>query len=260
MLPAPRQARRKLPNWVVLLVVLATGAFTVWAMSETRLRGPVVAWEHAHAAVDGVWGAEPPDPSALEHFGKPVASALGIPPIVGGTPLAHADRGVCTSCHAVVGPQGGAVPGISATSTMTHEYRGICSNCHQFRGAASRASGSPMLPATPIAQAPSEAEWLGLEIGPAPQGVVIQGVEGLAARRGVLPSDHVASLNGIPIRSIADFLRATQNGMLAQGTLIVLRGGRRLAFELGANAETPPPAPPPPPAAPLVGGPAEVQF
>ena len=86
---------------------------------------------------------------------------------------------------------------------------------------------------------------MGLEVGPDPQGAVVKAVEATARRLGVQANDLVSSINGMPIRSVADFVQATQNGGLSQGVLIVVRNGQRLAFDFSQTA-----APSPPPVAP----------
>jgi S1-C subfamily serine protease len=88
---------------------------------------------------------------------------------------------------------------------------------------------------------PTEAEWQGLEVAPSPQGVLVAGAEGNAMRAGVLAGDLVASVNGASVASMADFVSATQNGLLAQGTIIVRRNGQRLAFELSSSPRNPAP-------------------
>jgi S1-C subfamily serine protease len=95
---------------------------------------------------------------------------------------------------------------------------------------------------TPRAMGPNEAEWRGLEVRPAATGVVVTNADGTAARMGLQPGDRVASVNGVQIRTMADFVGATQNGDLPQGTIIVGRDGQRLAFELSrAPANQAPP-------------------
>jgi hypothetical protein len=247
--------KRALPPWLVVVVVLVTGGFTVWAMSMTGFRGPSAAWDQAHEVVDGVWGEEhTPRHSqpalwgaqpGMGSNGKQVAALPGVPPIVGGVRSTHPDRGVCTNCHAVIAPQGGAIPSLNSLSASTHEFRGVCSNCHLFGIAGP--TPAARLAAAPAAGAPAikEAEWLGLEVAPSAEGVTVQGAEGLSARRGVLANDVIGSINAIPIASMSDFVRATQNGALAQGTLIVSRAGQRLAFELAPSTPPLPLAVPP---------------
>ncbi len=140
---------------------------------------------------------------------------------------------------------------------MTHEFRGVCVNCHQVTLSAAgsvMAAAAPLAPAAPAPPAaprqPSEAEWQGLEVGPGTSGVVVNGAEAAAGRRGLLAGDAVVSINGTPIRSMLDFVEVTQKGKLAVGTVIVDRKGQRLAFELGQPPSTgpapqvPPPSPP----------------
>lgn len=284
--------RRQLPHWLVALVVLLTGAFTMWAMSMTKLRGPTLAWEQAHNMVDDVWGqhdsapvpqlaptwtAAPPawttTPPAPRSGGpRQVAGFPGVPAITAGARRIHADRGVCTNCHTVLTAQGARVPSITSLSVMPHAYRGVCSNCHEFTfgtAAASRPVArvipgtAAIAPPAPAKKQPTEAEWQGMELAPTARGVVVAGVEGVAAQRGVLVDDVVASVNGVATPTMADFVAVTRNGKLRAGTMIVRRAGQRLAFELGAKPATTPQAPPPgtnflPPRSPV--GPQQAQF
>jgi hypothetical protein len=177
----------------------------------------------------------------------PVAAQPGVPTILWGTPIGHGDRGPCTNCHGVVMPQGMPVPAISALSVMPHAYRGVCNNCHEVRvmplGApvAGVITVPPMdaMAGAPPKRAPTEAEWMGLEVGVAPQGVLVNGVEATAKRAGMRVGDLISSINGIPITTVADFVAVTQNGKLAQGAVIARREGQRLAFELARGGQPP---------------------
>jgi hypothetical protein len=60
---------------------------------------------------------------------KPAAIS-GAPTIGWGTPIGHADRGPCTTCHRLVSHEGERLPAISALSPLPHEFRGVCNNCH----------------------------------------------------------------------------------------------------------------------------------
>jgi hypothetical protein len=141
-------------------------------------------------------------------------------------------------------PQGMPVPAISALSVMPHAYRGVCNNCHEVKvmplgapvaGVITVPPNAAMAGATPK-RPPTEAEWLGLEVGVAPQGVLVNGVEGLAKRGGMRVGDVIASINAVPVDTVADFVAVTQNGGLTQGAVIARREGQRLAFELGPRA------------------------
>jgi hypothetical protein len=259
---------KRLPTWVVALVLLVTGGLTALAMWTTKMRGPGLAWDSAQQAAESVWsdvasqpqavspgwGAVQSDPSGAA--ASQVAAFPTIPSVIAGTAPIHVDRGVCTNCHSVFTRQGQPVPTITSMSVMTHEYRGVCSNCHQFASGLGAGSGSvvagtavappaaasPPPPAPPAARPLTEAEWQGLEVGPSTQGgVVVNGAEGTAGRMGLARGDLVSSINAIAVRSMTDFDNATQKGGLAQGTIIVLRNGQRLAFELGTGTAAPAP-------------------
>jgi S1-C subfamily serine protease len=247
--------RKPLPRWVVVFVILAAAGITVVAMSMSGMRGPALAWERANQSIETAWFGQTPDETGGLVVGAaapsdpalPVAAAITAPVIIAGAPMPHADRGVCTGCHSTVTPAGTAVPAIRSSSVMTHEYRGVCANCHQMRSSALPGFGSPVAavqvpggPPAANARQPTEAEWQGLEVGPSAGGVVINGVEGAAQRAGVLAGDVVSSVNAVPVASVAEFLKVTDNGVLAQGTVIVRRGAQRLAFELGAAGGTQP--------------------
>jgi len=186
----------------------------------------------------------------------PVAAQPGVPVIIWGTPIGHGDRGPCTNCHSVVFPQGMPVPAISALSVMPHAYRGVCNNCHEVKVMPLGAPVAGMITVPPAGgmagnapkamRAPTEAEWMGLEVGVAAQGVLVNGVEGMAKRAGMRVGDVIASINAVPVRTVADFVAVTQNGGLMQGTVIARREGQRLAFELGPREGQQPQAQPQP--------------
>jgi hypothetical protein len=277
---APKNDSKKkvLPRWLVMLVVLATGGITAAALSVTGLKGPAIAWDRANKSISGVWapnGGVPTDPATLQSATLPVAQPIaaqpvaqppivaqpvalpGAPVIVWGTPIGHGDRGPCTNCHNVVFPQGTPMPAITSLSSMPHEFRGVCNNCHQIRVGRlglTPVAGVPMggnampavmgaVPGAPnmmAARQPNEAEWRGLEVNAAAQAVLVNGVDGVAKRAGIKVGDIITSVNAIPVRTVADFVRATENGQLTQGTVIVKRDGQRLAFEIGPRNANPP--------------------
>jgi hypothetical protein len=277
---------RELPRMVVVLVVIATGAATVWAATKMGPLGPYTSWERAQQAVQQVWSRpaqgvqmpaaqaappvgvspangfapqrawgsvpvqSPPEsppsaalPDAL--FGSPEGAAArtvglpGVPAILWGTPRPHRDRGPCTNCHTVATGDGQRVPTIFSFSAMPHEYRGVCNNCHQisvsgFGGnlVAGIRAAEPLNDPRLMQAAPNEAEWRGMEVRAGAEGVVVVKADGTAAVAGVQAGDVVESINGVPVRSIADFAQVTENGELRQGTMISSRTGQRVAFEL----------------------------
>jgi hypothetical protein len=249
--PVNVDERKPLPRWLVVPLIVASAAVTVAAMSMTGLRGPAVAWERANHGIEQAWFGEqsPPQPTPPGDAILPVAGSPAVPTIVAGAVMTHADRGVCTACHAIVSLQGTPVPAINSLSSMPHAFRGVCSNCHVARPArtafASPVAGTPVSPppAAPPAAAVTEGEWQGLEVSAGPTGVVIRSAEGSAGLVGIRAGDVVTSINALPVQSVADFVRITQGGALAQAALIVRRGGQRLAFELGGMQNPAPPAP-----------------
>ena len=263
---SPLPKPQPLPRWLIGTAVLVAATVTAGAMWMTRFRGPQMAWDAAHAAVEGAWGEPwehaaspnlPADPGWTGNPAKTVAGAAVVPTIVAAAPIPHVDRGACTTCHSVVSSLGRPIPTIRSYSAMPHEFRGICVNCHQVTVAATgnMVAGTAPLAQPPAAPAqaapaqtpprqPAEGEWQGLEVGPSPYGVLVNGAEAAAGRRGLAAGDLVVSINGALIRSMLDFVEVTQKGRLPQGTVIVDRKGQRLAFELGQA-----PAPPAPHAA-----------
>jgi hypothetical protein len=249
----------------VLGAIVVTAVVTAWAMSETGLAGPLMSWERAEEAVEQVWAGSPAQgrpaavttmPAAAGGVGaaRTVAALPGVPPIVSGAVATHADRGTCTTCHAVTTAQGAPVPSIGSNAIMPHGFRGICGNCHQVTSGpgvvGNAVAGMTSMPPTGSAfgaQAsppPNEAEWNGLEVSGAVQGVVVASAEGTSALTGIQRGDVVVSINGLPVRTVADFAQVTQNGTLPQGAMIVQRNGQRLAVELGASAGAAPTAGP----------------
>jgi S1-C subfamily serine protease len=106
-------------------------------------------------------------------------------------------------------------------------------------GIASMPAAAPGVGAQ-TAPPPTEAEWNGLEVSGSAQGVIVAAAEGTSAQTGVQKGDVVVSVNGLPVRTVADFANVTQNGTLPQGAMIVQRNGQRLAVELGAAAAAAP--------------------
>jgi len=226
---SPLPKPQPLPRWLIGAAVLVAGVATAGAMWMTRFKGPQMAWDAAHAAVEGAWGEPwehaaspnlPADPGWTGNPVQPVAGAAVTPTIVAGSPMVHVDRGACTTCHSVVSSLGKPIVGIRSYSTMPHEFRGICVNCHQVTvpatgnmvaGAAPLAQ-PPAAPAQTPPRQPSEAEWQGLEVGPSPYGVLVNGAEAAAGRRGLAAGDLVVSINGAPIRTMLEFSRSRRKG------------------------------------------------
>jgi hypothetical protein len=213
---------------------------------QPALASPATALAAAQPQQMGQPQAQPSTPlgTVLPSPVVPVAAQPGVPVIIWGTPIGHGDRGPCTNCHGVIMPQGMPVPAISALSVMPHAYRGVCNNCHEVKV---MPLGAPVagvitvppqgaMAGNPPKRAPTEPEWLGLEVGVAAQGVLVNGVEGMAKRAGMRVGDVIASINAVPVDTVADFVAVTQNGGLTQGAVIARREGQRLAFELGPRA------------------------
>jgi hypothetical protein len=92
------------PPWLVVLVVVVTGAITAVVLTAAGFPRPTAARD------------------------RPAMS--GAPIIVWGTPIGHADRGACTDCHRVASREGERLPTISPLSPLPHPFRGVCNNCH----------------------------------------------------------------------------------------------------------------------------------
>lgn len=280
----PNPRRRPLPRWAVIAVILVTGGVTAFALSASGLQGPQMAWYEASGAVDQVWAGAPMTADD-QHRGRhglaagvpsdaarQVAGVRGLPAILNGTPRPHGDRGPCTNCHQVLLVPGVPMPSITSGAQMPHPYRGVCGNCHLVDGAGRTVAGTITAPVPPPAPPRlAEVDWLGLELqvptqaaptavggqptaaARATPGAVVTKAEGKAARSGVQRGDIVTSINAVAIVDRAAFQQATQNGALRQGTVVALRNGQRLAFEIpaAAAASPGPAAQPMPPASPM---------
>lgn len=241
--------------------------------------------------------------------GQPPAGTGGAPVIRAGAVPAHADRGVCTACHTVVGAAGAVLPAVSGSSVMLHGYRGVCSNCHRIAGPQPPVQlGGPTAPtpgvpwatavpplaaavpplaaaappfaaaAPPLAAAappfaaaapfaPTEGEWLGLEVSPitgltanqyrlppGSRGLVVAEAEAQAQAAGLRAGDVVVAIDGIPITDMVTFFQATRSGSLAQGTVRLQREGRLFEAFLQQAAAAPAQPPSVGTLAPVVGG------
>jgi hypothetical protein len=194
-----------------------------------------------------------------------------MPSITASTALPHANVGPCQNCHLVqpsaAGGRGMAGP-VAGAPLNGAPVAGAPFAGNPVAGAMVDPNGSPMMPygsfvagvqppapaiapPPPAPPQPTEAEWMGLEVAPAKTGtgVVVGGAESVAGRAGMMAGDVISSVNGAKIATMLDFVTVTDNGLLKQGTVIVKRGGQRLAFELG-SATSPPAAPTPPPMLP----------
>jgi len=267
----PKPQRRALPRWAVLVVILVTGTVTALALSASGLRGPQMAWHEASGTVDQVWGAAMT--AEQQHLGaahqgnaeaaRQVAGRRGVPAILNGSNRPHGERGPCTNCHQVQLVPGVPMPNITSGAAMPHAFRGICGNCHlvgprgSFGTAVAGTINAPVPP--PLPPRLVEVDWLGLELRitaqanaqpgavqppgglASPMGAMVTKAEGKAARSGVRRGDMITSINAVAMVDRNAFIRATQNGALRQGTVVALRNGQRLAFEIPQAA--PPPAP-----------------
>jgi len=220
----------------------------------------------APGAMNGAMQPQSPAPNMMPNPGNPmaamspqpqgrrVAGLPGVPNIINGSVRPHRDRGACSNCHGVLDGRGRPVPSINADSRMPHSFRGTCSNCHQvvvggaLRGIAATVAlpgvGGGFSTAAPQSMAiapPTDADWRGMEVRAADRGVIVTKAEGAARRTGLQPGDRVGSINGVQVQSMADFIAATRNGALPQGTAIIDRGGERLAFEMLPTTRGPAP-------------------
>lgn len=225
--------------------------------------------ENCHLVTDAVPGLLPPNPAAAAGLAPPPYSAgaasTGASPVAApqyGYPAAGTPYGTpCPGAAPLPYATGaaGPYPAAPLAAGQGAQSSGAGGPCVAYPAAGAVAGTAPAPAPTPGPAAPppqpTEAEWQGLEVGPKPNGVVVAGVEGLAARAGVLAGDAVSSVNGMRVAQMTDFVSATNNGRLALGTLIVRRGGQRLAFELGTappSGLTSPTANPPPIGAPVL--------
>ena len=140
-----RLARKPLPAWVGLVVVIATAFATGWGMLRTaRGRGWTAGADGSYLPLDATRVASP-TLAAAQSGGIAVAGVpqainptTAPPPIIAGTAAHHEDRGACTGCHVVLTVAGQSIPGISVFAALAHDYRGVCTMCHGIV-----ATGSP---------------------------------------------------------------------------------------------------------------------
>jgi hypothetical protein len=136
---------RELPRLVVVLVVIATGAATVWAATKMGPLGPYTSWDRAQQAVQQVWTPRgqapqaqltPIQPQALEQFSGAAPQQPSVPapqPTVNQS-LAAAPTSdplfplADDSAARTVGLPG--VPTIIWGTPRPHRDRGPCVNCH----------------------------------------------------------------------------------------------------------------------------------
>ncbi len=253
---APLIRRRRIPGW---FIAIAVGITVVVTVVTVQLRGPKPAridnpaWAEAMLPVVGAAGQLQPVPGADQL--QAVAAIRGIPPqIAAGTRRPHQDRGACTRCHTVTRMNGSPMPLVTADSWMPHAYPGgMCINCHQALPAVfgdGAAPNAPLAAAGPAGTpAVLEASWQGLEVAPITpvnaqqfgtptgvQGVVVTEVEGRASAAGLQAGDVVVAINGRQISDLSSFATVTMNGLLPQGKVQVLRGGRLFESWLEAAA------------------------
>ena len=262
----------KVPSWFIAMAVVVTAAITIWAMwqkgasfatSEMPMRLAQAA-SPMYGAVGEQMGRGMHQPGALQRGAlapqfRVVAGNRPVPPIQAGAQPTHGELGACTLCHVVVDHVGAAIPMISAYSALPHPYRGgLCINCHKVRPISGGAGNNllPMAAVRPVAPAPTEAAWMGMEVAPitpllaaqykipdAIKGVAVTEVESTAQLAGVQAGDVVVGVNQLAVPDMAAFAAATENGALRQGTLQLLRGGKFVRVTLpGRPAATPAPA------------------
>ncbi|MBI5538300.1 MAG: PDZ domain-containing protein [Deltaproteobacteria bacterium] len=267
------------PSYVVVLAVLATAGVTGYAMLKAGLppswatKKPATLvgapqfwtpWAAANPATGPGELAPIPLPGFMGPPGAPAQPGAFLP--VGGPTVvhmvrpdtlpAHGDRGVCTQCHSILDTKGAPIAAIRSYSPLYHDFRGVCVNCHAINVAPTQAS-APVAAAQPKAAtpatAPTEAEFLGMELSPLTpvtatqfnipadtRGLVVVEAEAQAATVGLKPGDVLLSVDGTPVRTLTDFFQVTRNGTLTSATLEVWRAGQRMAVKLTATPPTPP--------------------
>ncbi len=192
---------KEMSSWLIVLVVLATAFITSWAMLKYKpshelnasyYYPPQQFAQHLSpgiATLQGGW--------QLAAGGNAIPAMRDGPPVIrAGAVAPHAESGVCTACHRVVGPRQKPIPPIQASSAMPHEYRGVCTNCHLLPNPSGintnpyrMQAATPVVAMRPVvapntmtlqvrapqtmtprmttpARAATEGEWLGMEVSP----------------------------------------------------------------------------------------------
>ena len=136
---------RELPRLVVVLVVIATGAATVWAATKMGPLGPYTSWDRAQQAVQQVWTPRGQAPQAAltqmppQVAQQPANAAPQQPNVSAPQPTATQSQAaaptndplfplVDDSAARTVGLPG--VPTILWGTPRPHRDRGPCVNCH----------------------------------------------------------------------------------------------------------------------------------
>jgi len=179
---------KEMSSWLIVLVVLLTAFITSAAMLKYKPSPEMNASYYyppqqvaqnlspGIATLQGNWqfaagGGQVPmagtqmtgtQMTGTQMTGIPMAGTLanGAPVIRAGAVAPHAERGVCTSCHTVVGSQQTPIPPILASASMPHEYRGVCFNCHRLASPGSvNTNMNPLQVATPIQSTVPMQSW-----------------------------------------------------------------------------------------------------
>ncbi len=253
----------KIPAWFVVLAVVVTGAITIWAMwkrgdgwpASTMPMRLAQATSPAYRAVGPGLGGAPFGVGGGGGGARVVAARAAVPTITVGSAPRHAERGACTLCHTVVDKVGAAIPMVGAYAGLPHSYNGgLCINCHTVKPSFNT-NLRPMAAVRPIVRQPvvqpKEAAWQGMEVAPITpviaaqysiprtiRGVAVTEVEGAAATAGVKAGDVVVGVGSVAVADMATFAAVTRNGVLPQGTVQLLRGGKFMRFELPGRAAT----------------------
>jgi len=165
-------------------------------------------------------------------------------PITADAVSLHANRGACTTCHAILEPTAPAL-------VRPHSDRGVCTSCHTSikssapaaspgpgATAAATAQGTPRTmgpgvaapPIPPNAVKPTLVPVFGMEVIPAPGGLKVTGVMGnsYASRAGVKAGDMVIGCNGAKVSDLAQFkLAVDKSAPESNANVTFLRDGRK---------------------------------
>jgi S1-C subfamily serine protease len=188
---------------------------------------------------------------------------MPIPRIQVNSKPPHDNRGLCTNCHIVVNATGqpqGMAAAMEGTPAAQVNAMAVAMQSNGIPVAMPAAGPGPGIPmgaqmatpmAAPMPQA-GEGGWNGVEVAPitqltatqfgiplGTQGLVVSEAEAAGAVAGLKAGDVITAVNGVATPDLTAFFQATNNGMLARGTVTGLRKGQPLTLLVDVNGGPP---------------------